>query len=77
MPLPRRQVSTQITFELVLTFATEQKFYVVVNLVKKHSVEELVETLRTRVNITAEQVIRESKGPLIVKSCMDWIAYSF
>ncbi|EAS37223.2 SUMO ligase SizA [Coccidioides immitis RS] len=46
-----------------MTYAlTQKKFFVVVNLVKKHSVDELVERLKRRTIITAEQVIREMKN---------------
>ncbi|KAI1982068.1 E3 SUMO-protein ligase pli1 [Ophidiomyces ophidiicola] len=38
------------------------KFFVIVNLVKKHSVEELVEKLKSKPLITTEQVIREMKS---------------
>ncbi|KAK2794949.1 SUMO ligase siz1 [Onygenales sp. PD_12] len=48
---------------VVMTYAlTQKKFYVVVNLVQKHSVEDLVKQLQTRKTISAEQVIREMKN---------------
>ncbi|EEP78315.1 conserved hypothetical protein [Uncinocarpus reesii 1704] len=39
-----------------------KKFYLVVNLVRKHSVDELVQKLQNRTVISAEQVIREMKA---------------
>ncbi|OAX81138.1 hypothetical protein ACJ72_04521 [Emergomyces africanus] len=48
---------------VVMTYAlTQKKHYVVINLVRKHSVEELVDQLRARKTIAAEQVIREMKN---------------
>ncbi|KAK2811870.1 hypothetical protein FQN50_001908 [Emmonsiellopsis sp. PD_5] len=48
---------------VVMTYAlTQKKFYVVVNLVQRHSVEDLVKQLQTRKTISAEQVVREMKS---------------
>ncbi|KAL8728125.1 MAG: hypothetical protein Q9166_005606 [cf. Caloplaca sp. 2 TL-2023] len=45
-----------------LTYAlTHKKFYFIVNLVKRHSVEELVTKLKSGKTISKDQVIRESK----------------
>ncbi|KAI4140036.1 MAG: hypothetical protein L6R39_005988 [Caloplaca ligustica] len=47
---------------LSLTYAlTHKKFYFVVNLVKRHSVDELVSRLQSGKTISKDQVIRESK----------------
>ncbi|KAM5462912.1 E3 SUMO-protein ligase pli1 [Microsporum audouinii] len=46
-----------------MTYAlTQKKFFVVVNLVQKHPVEELVTQLRVRKTISSEQVIREMQA---------------
>ncbi len=42
----------------------QQKFSLVINLVRLHPVEELVETLRVGRSISKEQVIQESKSSL-------------
>ncbi|OJD12599.1 hypothetical protein AJ78_06842 [Emergomyces pasteurianus Ep9510] len=48
---------------VVMTYAlTQKKHFVVINLVRKHSVEELVNQLQARKTIAAEQVIREMKN---------------
>ncbi|KAL8896127.1 MAG: hypothetical protein Q9207_007862 [Kuettlingeria erythrocarpa] len=49
---------------LSLTYAlTHKKFYFLVNLVKRHSVEELVARLKSGKTISKDQVIRESRLP--------------
>ncbi|QGA21917.1 hypothetical protein EYB26_009631 [Talaromyces marneffei] len=48
---------------VAMTFAlTQKKFYVVVNLVKRHPVEELVAALKSRYKITRDQVLREMQS---------------
>ncbi|EEQ85871.2 SUMO ligase SizA [Blastomyces dermatitidis ER-3] len=48
---------------VVMTYAlTQKKYFVVIYLVRKRSVEELVNRLRDRKTISAEQVIREMKS---------------
>ncbi|KAF3388280.1 E3 SUMO-protein ligase pli1 [Talaromyces pinophilus] len=48
---------------VAMTFAlTQKKFYVVVNLVKRHPVEELVAALKARNRITRDQVLREMRS---------------
>ncbi|KKZ64984.1 hypothetical protein EMCG_09110 [[Emmonsia] crescens] len=48
---------------VVMTYAlTQKKYFVVINLVRKHSVEELVNQLQARKTISTEQVIREMKN---------------
>lgn len=42
----------------------EQKFFVVVNLVQQHPVDDLVAELKARKTISREQVVRESKDDL-------------
>ncbi|PGG98551.1 E3 SUMO-protein ligase PIAS1 [Blastomyces parvus] len=43
-------------------YANQVKYFVVINLVRKHSVEELINQLRARKTISAEQVIREMRN---------------
>ncbi|KAL1960006.1 hypothetical protein VTO42DRAFT_674 [Malbranchea cinnamomea] len=48
---------------IVLTYAlTQKKFFLVVNLVQRRSVEELVAQLKQRKTISAEQVVREMRN---------------
>ncbi|EFR03308.1 E3 SUMO-protein ligase pli1 [Nannizzia gypsea CBS 118893] len=48
---------------VTMTYAlTQKKFFIVVNLVQKHPVEELVTQLQVRKTISAEQVIREMQA---------------
>ncbi|KAJ5099133.1 hypothetical protein N7532_006134 [Penicillium argentinense] len=51
------------TNNIVMTYAlTQKKFFVLVNLVRQHPVEELVGQLQTRKLISKEQVIREMEN---------------
>ncbi|KAK2731956.1 SUMO ligase siz1 [Myotisia sp. PD_48] len=48
---------------IIMTYAlTMKKFFVVVNLVQKHSVDDLVQQLRDRHSISSERVIREMRA---------------
>ncbi|ODH13656.1 hypothetical protein ACO22_07046 [Paracoccidioides brasiliensis] len=48
---------------VVMTYAlTQKRHFVVINLVRKHSVEQLVKQLQSRKIISSEQVIREMKN---------------
>lgn len=71
MPLPFAQVLRRSNFRSLETFLAWrvlfgleltllQKYYIVVNLVKTHSVEELVLKLNSGKTISKEQVVRES-----------------
>ena len=44
---------------------SQQKYYFVVNLVKQNPVEQLVQKLREGKSISRDQVIRDSKFPLL------------
>ncbi|PYH48299.1 uncharacterized protein BP01DRAFT_371857 [Aspergillus saccharolyticus JOP 1030-1] len=57
----RRKAGYQNT--VVLTFAlTQKRFFVLVNLVQRHPVEELVTELKRRKTISKEQVLREMRS---------------
>ncbi|QSS50314.1 MIZ zinc finger protein [Histoplasma capsulatum var. duboisii H88] len=49
--------------QVAMTYAlTQKKYFMVINLVRKHTVEELVNQLQARKTLSAEQVIREMKN---------------
>ncbi|PGH13193.1 hypothetical protein AJ80_06439 [Polytolypa hystricis UAMH7299] len=51
------------TNHVVMTYAlTQKKYFVVVNLVRRHSVDDLVKRLQIRKTISADQVIREMRS---------------
>ena len=56
--------------KLSITYAlTTKKYYIVINLVKKHSVEDLVQKIKAGKYISKESVLKESKYCYIQSSC--------